>query len=849
MAGKPYRLRFTEEEPAEERAEGKRVKRRTGKAASGYRTGEEKRAARAVKPYDRKATEHDVLEAEQSGRSTDNRRRVRQSAENPRSTGNSAKDVSGTKRTEKLYRKSETSKNYRKKLSFKETEAATKEPAGVSGNRYNSHRVRPTAVRAVNPASAATLITNPLTASAHGQVSRYEEDNVGVQAAHQTEMTAERAAGKVSHTVYAARRKDSEMAGKLVRNLEEEAASMSAAGEAGGRQEASINPLSRWRQKQEIKKEYAAARISSTESGHAATLSDTSGGAKRTVKETGGGILGKIRDAMENRGDFLKVILLFAFVMILLVTQVQACTVLATGMLDVISVTSWPAEDSEISRAEAYYTELEAGLQQEINRTEESYAGYDEYNYNLSEIGHDATALISYLCARYEAFTFEEVREELDALFALQYSLDVETAEETRTVTRTVQAGDYIGEVVTSGYCNCSICCGVWAGGPTASGVYPTAGHTLAVDASDPIVPIGTQIIMNGTLYTVEDTGSFARYGVDFDVYYGSHAEASAHGHQTWSAYYAGGDGEEIEVTTTETVQVCNVTLTAADFEEILTEHMTEEEAEVYSIYTETLGNRVVFGSPLDFNWHLFLTGGYGTRCEGTTLTESECLDVTVPSGTVVYSVLDGTVWSVSGNSIVLENDSGYVITMGGLANIQVSAGETVAQGDTLASVGSSGVLTLAISCNGASLHPYIYLEVGEHSLYGAAGDVSESASLLIAEAYTYLGVPYVWGGYSPSGFDCSGFVSYCINHCGGGWSVGRQRADGLLDLCTVISVSEAQPGDLVFFQGTYSTSGASHVGIYLGDGQMIHAGSPVKVSSINTSYWQSHFYCFGRLP
>ena len=94
------------------------------------------------------------------------------------------------------------------------------------------------------------------------------------------------------------------------------------------------------------------------------------------------------------------------------------------------------------------------------------------------------------------------------------------------TETRNVRVGESLGQVVTSGYCNCRICCGVWSGGPTASGAYPTANHTIAVDASNPFVPIGTKVVMNGVEYTVEDTGAFARYGVQFDVYYDNHAAA-----------------------------------------------------------------------------------------------------------------------------------------------------------------------------------------------------------------------------------------------------------------------------------------------------------------------------------
>lgn len=119
----------------------------------------------------------------------------------------------------------------------------------------------------------------------------------------------------------------------------------------------------------------------------------------------------------------------------------------------------------------------------------------------------------------------------------------------------------------------------------------------------------------------------------------------------------------------------------------------------------------------------------------------------------------------------------------------------------------------------------------------------------MIHEAEKYLGYPYVWGGASPStSFDCSGFVSWVINHCGNGWNYGRLTADGLRGICTYVSPGDAKPGDLIFFQGTYNTTGASHVGIYVGNGMMIHCGNPIQYASIETSYWQQHFMCFGRL-
>ncbi|MBR4667781.1 MAG: C40 family peptidase, partial [Butyrivibrio sp.] len=139
----------------------------------------------------------------------------------------------------------------------------------------------------------------------------------------------------------------------------------------------------------------------------------------------------------------------------------------------------------------------------------------------------------------------------------------------------------------------------------------------------------------------------------------------------------------------------------------------------------------------------------------------------------------------------------------------------------------------------------------GDYDDYHVPGEylTDEEFARMLHEAERYLGVPYVWGGYDPEGFDCSGFVSYVINHCGNGWNVGRQTANGLRAITSNVPASEAKPGDLVFFQGTYDTPGASHVGIYVGNGMMIHAGNPVHYSSINTPYWQSHYLGFGRMP
>lgn len=134
--------------------------------------------------------------------------------------------------------------------------------------------------------------------------------------------------------------------------------------------------------------------------------------------------------------------------------------------------------------------------------------------------------------------------------------------------------------------------------------------------------------------------------------------------------------------------------------------------------------------------------------------------------------------------------------------------------------------------------------------------EVSEEAlsdpqfAAMLKEAEKYLGYPYVWGGSSPgTSFDCSGFVSWVVNHCGVGWNIGRLGADSLRHICSNVSPADARPGDLIFFEGTYDTTGASHVGIYLGDNTMIHCGDPIQYANITSSYWQQHFLSFGRLP
>lgn len=143
---------------------------------------------------------------------------------------------------------------------------------------------------------------------------------------------------------------------------------------------------------------------------------------------------------------------------------------------------------------------------------------------------------------------------------------------------------------------------------------------------------------------------------------------------------------------------------------------------------------------------------------------------------------------------------------------------------------------------NASTLREPTYYEIPPEALE------DETFAAIIAEAEKYLGYPYVWGGSNPNtSFDCSGYVSWVINHSG--WNVGRLGAQGLCNICTPVTGTQARPGDLIFFKGTYDTPGVSHVGIYVGSGMMIHCGNPISYANVNTTYWKNHFYAYGRLP
>ena len=578
----------------------------------------------------------------------------------------------------------------------------------------------------------------------HGKSHEAEQENAAVEGAYKAELLGEKA---VRYAVSRSSRRLQE-ALHTERQVEKTAEAgrlqfeaMQKSGKEVGKHAAEVeqakkNTILRFWQKRRYKQAYAAAKEGKKATEDTIRVTETIAvKAKKVLQEI----------LCRNRAIFAGIgvcVLLFA----VMAASLSSCSASIQGGSTTIISTTYASEDEDIYAAENAYAQLEAALNNQINSMEATHPEYEEYRYQVDEISHNPYHLISYLTVKYGDFTYTQVASEIEEIFREQYSIHTESVRETVTETQTVRVGESLGQVVTSGYCNCPICCGVWSGGPTASGAMPQANHTIAVDASNPFVPLGTKIVMNGVEYVVEDTGAFDQYGVQFDVYYGDHAAASAHGHQTWEAYIADDNGsQEVEVTSTREVNRLETVLTNHNLDTVLRNRMNDEEEQRYDYYNLTYGNRDYL---FDVN--------------------------TLPSG------------------------------------------------------GGSGGFGYEIPAEALS---------------------DEKFANMIHEAEKYLGYPYVWGGASPStSFDCSGFVSWVINNCGNGWNVGRQTADGLRSCCAYVSPSEAKPGDLIFFQGTYNTPGASHVGIYVGDNMMIHCGNPIQYANISSAYWQEHFMAFGRI-
>lgn len=325
--------------------------------------------------------------------------------------------------------------------------------------------------------------------------------------------------------------------------------------------------------------------------------------------------------------------------------------------------------------------------------------------------------------------------------------------------------------------------------------------------------------------------------------------------------------------------KVLQTTLTARPLSEVVAASLTPgDQTDRYGVYMQTYGNRQAYGNPFDFPWLGYVSSSYGYRVHpidgGKNLHRG--VDIAVAQGTAIHAIQDGRVLSAGsagsyGLCVVIEDDKGYQSRYAHCSSLSVTAGQEVRRGDVIAAVGSTGNSTgphlhLEVMLNGEYLNPAYFVDTGDDGtasvIPGAPGGVEipaypgepvtdETYAAMLTEAQKYLGYPYVWGGASPStSFDCSGYVSWVINHSG--WNYGRLGAQGLFNICTPVSAASVRPGDLVFFWHTYDApnpNGVTHVGIYVGNGQMLHCGDPISYANINTNYWKQHFYAFGRMP
>ena len=593
----------------------------------------------------------------------------------------------------------------------------------------------------------------------HRKMREVERENVAVEAAHKAEMKAEHAAVRFARHE---RRRMREKPYRDVRAAQKRLAKRNAEAEyrklVAETPELQKSAYKKWIQKQRIKRKYAAAyREAAKGAGMAGNLWGAKGQIVRKLLEQAG--------VKKSLAVLLVVILLILLMAGMIIFAMGAVT---GGMQSAVLFTCYTAEDADINAVELWYTEKEAELKVDIDDTEMNHRGYDEYFYNIAEIGHNPYELMGYLSAVYEDFTFEQVKPELERLFGLQYTLTRTEDSETRSWT--------------------------------------------------------------------DEEGEEHEY--------------------------------EWESLTT--------TLTVKPLSEIILDSLTlGDQTEMYGIYMETCGNRQYFGNPFDFAWIPYVTSPYGYREDPETTSKElhRGIDIGVAEGTPIRAILDGFVVSVReswdlGLCVVVEDENGYQYRYGHCASVKVSQWQEVKKGDTIATVGDTGEcgyphLHLEVSRDGDYLNPYFFVENGgyrfqaqggaqrpEYSKNPGAPIGDATFAVMLEEAEKYLGCPYVWGGSSPAtSFDCSGYVSWVINESGVG-NVGRQTAQGLFNLCTPIAREDMQPGDLIFFTGTYSSATpVSHVGIYVGGDYMIHCGNPVSYANISGNYWISHFYSGGRLP
>lgn len=503
------------------------------------------------------------------------------------------------------------------------------------------------------PKKPGNLAADALSAKAHQSVRNADQDNnSGVEAAHFTEGSAEGAARAGSRFQYGRKLRQYKKLERLEKKANKDAVDSIFAERMKSDPQAGSNLFSRWRQKQAIKKEYAAAKAGAAAAEN--TASGTAKAAQGTVS-----ITEKAFQFVQCHSHIIIGIVAVGLLVLVIAGSVSSCSVLINGGGNVVLGTSYTAEDEDLKSVETDYTKLEDKLRKQIDRIETDHPGYDEYRYNLAEIGHNPYELASLLTVEFENYTRSQVQARLQSIFEAQYKLKLEEKVEIRTRKET-RVGYRYNPITGTGHT-----------------------YTYQVTVQYEYKILNVTLLNRGVDYVARNSG------------------------------------------------------------------LTDDQLQRYEVTLECRGNRD----------DLFAG--------------------------IAFATPDGA--------------------------------------------GSSG----------------------EYQDYDIPGEAltDEKFRKMITEAEKYLGYPYVWGGSLPStSFDCSGFVSWVINHCGNGWNVGRQTANGLMGKCDIIPKSEAKPGDLIFFQKTYNTSGASHVGIYVGNGMMIHCGNPISYASIETNYWRQHYYCMGRI-
>lgn len=578
----------------------------------------------------------------------DKLRQEREGAENTlrdsrSKTADSSTGDGGKKKAEhrrQIRHEADLAKMRSKKLKS-EQEVKAKKNAAASGKKGGK------------PKKSGNLAADALSAKAHQSVRNADQDNnSGVEAAHFTEGSAEGAARAGSRFQYGRKLRQYKKLERLEKKANKDAVDSIFAERMKSDPQAGSNLFSRWRQKQAIKKEYAAAKA-----GAAATENTASGTAKAAQGTVS--ITEKAFQFVQSHSHIIIGIAAVGLLVLVIAGSVSSCSVLINGGGNVVLGTSYTAEDEDLKGAETDYTKLEDKLRKQIDRIETDHPGYDEYRYNLAEIGHNPYELASLLTVEFENYTRSQVQARLQSIFEAQYELKLEEKVEIRTRKET-RVGYRYNPITGTGHT-----------------------YTYQVTVQYEYKILNVTLLNRGVDYVARNSG------------------------------------------------------------------LTDDQLERYEVTLECRGNRD----------DLFAG--------------------------IAFATPDGA--------------------------------------------GSSG----------------------EYQDYDIPGEAltDEKFRKMITEAEKYLGYPYVWGGSSPStSFDCSGFVSWVINHCGNGWNVGRQTANGLMGKCYIIPKSEAKPGDLIFFQKTYNTSGASHVGIYVGNGMMIHCGNPISYASIETNYWRQHYYCMGRI-